>query len=72
MAALTSKQAYADLKEILGLPDQLIKCTIHISLDSLITITDCEFYATDKRLNNNANQTTIEQTTSQEKEIKEN
>ena len=48
MSVAFSAETYEKLKDILGLPDNLIKCSIHLATDSLITITDCEFYAYDK------------------------
>ena len=44
----TDKETIDILKDLLGLPDELIGCNIILSTNSLITITDCSFYATKK------------------------
>jgi len=45
---VTSNEAYEKLKEVLGLPDELVKCDIHLRPNDIVRITNCEFYAHDR------------------------
>ena len=43
--AITSSEAYEKIKDILGLPEGLIQCDIHLRTDDVLRISNCEFYA---------------------------